>query len=432
MRRLTLLLLWALIWMYGCKDPDIPFPLPVSLNESFDSPAKGSYDPEELELESGPWFFDDVLLGATAQDRFRGLRAARLRESGRMRMEFDIAAARELEFSYASYGDDEPSAWELWQSTNAGRSWRKIAGPEASTNRFQVFRTNLRVEEPVRFELRKLKGAGRLNIDDFRVESGLPALAPGRDDPLALGNPSNATANASDNKNYLMQKAQFALSYNESRGTANWVAWHLSEAWRGPAERQNDFRPDPSLPTGWRRISPGAYTNTGFDRGHMCPSEDRDGSVEDNSATFLMTNILPQSPSNNRVLWKALEAYCRKLSAEGNELYIMAGPLGKGGEGSNGGITQTIDQGNVTVPEAFWKIVLVLPNGDNDLERVTANTRVIAVWVPNDQSASAQDWGEYRTSVKNLERKLGYNFFSLLPRQVEDALEEKTDNGPTK
>ncbi len=47
--------------------------------------------------------------------------------------------------------------------------------------------------------------------------------APGRDNALSLGNPSNA---ATDPDNYLLEKPQYTLSYNCSRGTANWISWH--------------------------------------------------------------------------------------------------------------------------------------------------------------------------------------------------------------
>ncbi len=57
---------------------------------------------------------------------------------------------------------------------------------------------------------------------------------------LALGNPSNATNNTSNADNYLMVNNAYALSYNNGKGTANWVAWRISETDFGAAERQNN------------------------------------------------------------------------------------------------------------------------------------------------------------------------------------------------
>ena len=118
---------------------------------------------------------------------------------------------------------------------------------------------------------------------------------------LRLGNPSGA--NNSDPNNYLMVNPYYALSYNRTRGTANWVSWHVTQADIGDVERANDFRPTPDLPQGFPRITPNDYTGSGFDRGHLCPSKDRSNLPEANSATFLMSNIVPQEPDSNQGVW---------------------------------------------------------------------------------------------------------------------------------
>ncbi|GAB3517159.1 DNA/RNA non-specific endonuclease [Emticicia fontis] len=248
----------------------------------------------------------------------------------------------------------------------------------------------------------------------------------GRDNHLAIGNPSDAAKNEN---NYLMVKTQYALSYNRSRGTANWVAWHLSMAWKGDAARAENFKSDDSLPESWYKVKTSDYVGSGFDRGHLCPSADRDGSVADNEATYLMTNIVPQSPNSNRDTWVALETYCRKLASAGNELYIIAGVLGQGGSGSNGGTTKTLD-GKVVVPESLWKVIVVLPVGDNDIDRINSGTRVIAIKIPNRQSIKS-DWGEYRLSVDDLEDLTGYDFLSNVSNSIQKQLESRVDKGET-
>jgi endonuclease G len=51
-----------------------------------------------------------------------------------------------------------------------------------------------------------------------------------RDNNLALGNPSGATASTSAPTNYLLVKDQYTLFYNRDQGKPNWVSWHLSTA----------------------------------------------------------------------------------------------------------------------------------------------------------------------------------------------------------
>lgn len=247
----------------------------------------------------------------------------------------------------------------------------------------------------------------------------------GRDDNIALGNPSTAGKSP---ENYLVQRTQYSLSYNKTKKTANWVSWHLSSSWKGPAKRCNCFEADKSLPANFPRANASDYRGSGFDKGHLCPSDDRDGSTEDNAATFVMSNIAPQAPNLNRDVWEKLERYSRSLLAEGNELYIIAGAYGTGGEGEKG--TKTRLRGNINVPARFWKVIVVIPEGSNDINRIQENSRIIAVDMPNQQSVNIYTWGHYRTSVDAIEKATGCDLLSALPVTLQNKLEALTDDGP--
>lgn len=82
------------------------------------------------------------------------------------------------------------------------------------------------------------------------------------------------------------------------------------------------------------------------------------------------------------------------------------------------------------MPAYTWKVILILPQGEDNLSRVTVNTRVIAVKMPNTQEVNNFPWTYYRLSVDELERLTGYDFFSLLPKDVQDALESSVDSQP--
>ena len=246
---------------------------------------------------------------------------------------------------------------------------------------------------------------------------------------LTLGNPSGATADIAQPTNYLLSKPQYALSYHRDRGIPNWVSWHLSTEWRGSSARQDDFRPDATLPAGWYQVQASSYTGSGFDRGHNCPSADRTNTVADNSATFLMTNMMPQAPRNNQQTWANLEDYSRTFLSTGNEVYVICGSYGRGCTGTNGYMT-TLNQGRVTVPTRCWKVVVILPVGLDDASRVTASTRVIAIDTPNDNSISTS-WGTYRTSVDAIEAATGLDILSAVPAAIQQTIEARTDNGPT-
>ncbi|MEI7584546.1 DNA/RNA non-specific endonuclease [Runella sp.] len=240
---------------------------------------------------------------------------------------------------------------------------------------------------------------------------------------LALGNPSNAQTNLSSPDNYLIVKPQYALSYNRSKGHANWVSWELSKSWLGSIDRQNDFRPDETLPSSWHKVTPNEYTNSGFDRGHLCPSADRTSTAANNSSTFLMTNMIPQAPELNRESWAFLEEFCRELVGQKHKLFIVAGTYGTGGEGSKGTLSQL--DNTVNVPSRIYKIITILPE-NGTMNDINADTPVIAVDFPNKNSAVQNTgWLRYITTVSAIEKKTGFAFFSNAPTSIQNALQTK-------
>jgi DNA/RNA endonuclease G (NUC1) len=240
------------------------------------------------------------------------------------------------------------------------------------------------------------------------------------EDPLILGNPSGATPDIANENNYLMAKPQYTLSYNRSKATPNWVAWRLDSSWIGSVQRQDDYRPDPALPAGWYQVQDSDYSGSGYDRGHMCPSGDRTNSIPNNSATFLLTNFVPQLAANNQGSWEELESYCRTLASQGNELYIFDGPFGNQG---------TIASGRIVVPQYTWKVVIVIPNGSDDIHRITKGTRAFGVIVPNFGPLDINaPWRNFRVTVNQVENLTGYDFFNLIPKNTQELIERHRDS----
>jgi len=432
-----------------------------SIMETFEAGSKGAYAEADETLGSGSWHFVEGLIGASEQDHKNGLRAARLREKGRLRMNFNSpGGVRAIRISSATYGSDPASTWELWGSVDNGRTFRRIGQP-IRTQGAQLVATTFAggTTGALQLEIRKTDtGKGRLNIDDIVLETGTgtggpvagggttvptPPPAPAkpqnpntavvvsRDDNMALGNPSGATASLSTPNNYLLVKPQFTIGYNNQRGTPIWVSWHLNRAWMGSAPRQDDFRPDPALPGSFYAVSRNSYSGSGFDKGHNCPSADRTTDLDDNSATFLMTNMIPQAANNNQRTWGNLEEWTRAQVQRGQEVYVVMGSYGKGGTGLNG-LKTTIDNGRVTVPARVWKVLVVLPEGTNDLQRIAAGkARILAVDTPNDQSASP-DWSQYRVSIDALEAATGLDLLSALPIEAQTRLQKTVDIGPVR
>ena len=89
----------------------------------------------------------------------------------------------------------------------------------------------------------------------------------------------------------------------------------------------------------------------------------------------------------------------------------------------------TLANGKLTVPSTLWKIIVVLPTGSDDAARISPNTRIIAVNIPNNQSAADKPWRAYITSVDDLENLTGYDFLSKVPIDIQRIIERRIDGG---
>jgi endonuclease G len=394
------------------------------LTEGFEAGGKTAYAAANVSLGTGSWYLDDALTGNTTSDRKTGSWSARVRNTGKIRMNFNVSSAGTVSVQHAKYGSDASSTWELWKSTNSGSTWTKV-GSTVTTSSTSLATASFTVNSAsaIRFEIRKVSGGtNRINFDnisitDYVSSTPTPTATPSSNVNLTMGNPSGATADVGNPTNYLMEKPQFVMSYHRDNGRPNWVSWHLDPSWLGSTPRQDSFRADTSLPVGWYQVQATDYSGSGYDRGHMCPSADRTKTVADNDATFLMSNMIPQAPTNNQQTWANLESYCRTLANSGYELYIISGGYGVSGYIANG---------HVAVPTTTWKVIMVLPQGTSDVSRVTTSTRLIAVSVPNTNSV-VSDWRQYRVSVDSVESLTGYNFFSNVPTSIQSVIESVVD-----
>ncbi len=260
-----------------------------------------------------------------------------------------------------------------------------------------------------------------------------PPVALGDNDPLLPGNPTLAQTSTSFPENYLKDNGFYKMAYSKSRGIPVWVGWHLQNDDIGSTPRQDDFRGDIQLPAGWYEVQTSDYTGSSFDRGHDCPSADRTFTVSSNSSTFLMTNIFPQAPTLNQGPWAGLEDYTRNtLVGTTKEAYIYMGNTGSGGYNANG-LYHTIANGYVTVPAKVWKVILLIPKGNNDLSRIHSDATVLAVNMPNNNSLFTTNgttaWRNYITTINALETDANSAGVPLnLLRDVADSIKSILKN----
>lgn len=143
----------------------------------------------------------------------------------------------------------------------------------------------------------------------------------------------------------------YAVMHSGLTRTPLWGAEHLTRERLGQGKglpRSNSFRPDSRLPVK-ERAELKDYARSGFDRGHVCPSADA-FSLASQDETYLLSNMIPQDPENNRGLHEGVESAVRNEVKRRGELYVVTGTLYSGAD------VQSL-KGRVIVPTGIYKCV---------------------------------------------------------------------------
>ncbi|MEO1378361.1 MAG: DNA/RNA non-specific endonuclease, partial [Cyanobacteria bacterium J06635_10] len=262
--------------------------------------------------------------------------------------------------------------------------------------------------------------------------------------------------------NYLLEKPQYSLSYNNKLKTPNWVSYQLNKSWLAIDNKNRSFTSDPRLPFATQIEEKNIPRESDYQRGHMTSASHRSRNEQDNVATFLMTNILPQPLNKPFDRWTELEKYLvnNLVEVQNKELYIIAG---RGGE-TNTEISKTIKKKKtvVNVPDHIWKVVLVLDKPGQGISDVTKDAIAFGIYLPNtlvpysgsdpkfkDTNGNPLMVGqdpdnEWRTNFKlsvngknvdyglfnidKIEELTKYDFFSNIPTEIQNVIEGRKVN----
>lgn len=213
----------------------------------------------------------------------------------------------------------------------------------------------------------------------------------------------------------VLRQGPFAMAFDGRTRCPRWTLELLDAAAIGtPAERADDFRPDPRIPREFR-ASLDDYRGSGLDRGHLAAAGNY-GDVGAKSATFLLSNMMPQNSALNRGVWRSLETTVRDQAGEpGVSCWVATCPLWIPLEGRDAVVASVIGQGRIAVPTHCGKTTLTLRAGEPPELRA---------WiVPNKDPHDLRQLDRYLVTVDQLETAAGLDFWSGLADDVEDKLE---------
>ena len=211
-------------------------------------------------------------------------------------------------------------------------------------------------------------------------------------------------------KNTPLKRYAYRVWYSDQMRIPLAVAWYLTgNHVSGSFKRKGvAFHPDEEVSN---PVTTFDYMQSGYSRGHMCPSGDNKWSQRAQEESFLMTNICPQNGKLNGGDWNDLEVLCRTWAKRYERVYIVCGPVLRGDSHKTIGRQRSR---RITVPEAFYKVVL--RTGKNPA----------AIGFIYDNNGSSQPMHQAVRSVDEIEQITGLDFFSSLPDDVERRIESKS------
>jgi endonuclease G len=130
----------------------------------------------------------------------------------------------------------------------------------------------------------------------------------------------------------------------------------------------------------------------------MAPSADF-GDPESQDESFLLSNMIPQEPKNNRGIHEGIESAVRKEVKKRGELYVVTGPLFQGGQ------LQAL-KNRVIIPTGVYKCLY-------DPARKEAGCYL-------EQNAPGTDYSS--VSVAEVEKLAGINLFPALTQDVKSSV----------
>lgn len=213
-----------------------------------------------------------------------------------------------------------------------------------------------------------------------------------------------------EGNNQYLCRTEYAVNLNYKTKVPYYVVEHImaNEIGQG-TKRKDDFREDTAVPVKYRATLKD-YANGLYDRGHMAPAGDFTSNPTIMSESFLLTNIMPQTPGNNRGIWNVLEGHVRDWAVKYKELYVITGTI-------YDDKFDTIGNG-VGVPTYIYKIII------NPITQ-----KSIAFKFPN-VKLNPKTIENYIVNIADIETVTGINFEPNLPKsltQFESSKSKLTD-----
>lgn len=231
---------------------------------------------------------------------------------------------------------------------------------------------------------------------------------------------------------YASSERNYSMLYDKSTYTAYWVAYPLVKS-QTTGSRSGNWKQTPGIAVAdqinvWDSSYGVDVDLDYYARGHQIPDADRSGVPAMQAQTYYATNSTPQIQNGfNGGIWNKLEDGVRSAIPASDTLYVVTGAIlrTKGGSEQVTYISPKNDTKQCPVPNYYYKVLLKCRRDGNGT--ITAAS-TIAFWLEHKSySGTGDTWSNYATSVAEVERLTGYDFFVNVPADIAADAEQNAN-----
>lgn len=208
----------------------------------------------------------------------------------------------------------------------------------------------------------------------------------------------------------------YTMYYDKSTYTAYWVAYPLAKGHMGNGRSDK-----------WQR-NPGLAESEQINVWSSSYGVNLGATTSDELVvqTYYATNSTPQIQNKfNGGIWQQLESGVRNITATTDTVYVVTGAILQtaGNHEAITWITPKSDSKRCPVPNYYYKALLKVRR---DASNKVTSAMTIGFWMEH-REYSNDSYTNYATSVAEIERLTGFDFFANLPADIQAAAEQNSN-----
>lgn len=217
----------------------------------------------------------------------------------------------------------------------------------------------------------------------------------------------------------------YSLEWDNNKLATRWVCYQFNPCniVDNNVGRNESWAEDNNLPSG-TRSKQSDYSSSGFSRGHLCMSNDRQVSKAQNQLTFKYSNMAPQYSNHNSGQWQQLENDVQSWAkmSKCDTLYVVKAATIDDvtlNNSTSSGLLNVTCNNRLPVSKYFYMALLAYNKSQDKYY-------AMGIWTYHYNATNQKQSAQYIT-IDELEARTNIDFFCNLPDDIESQVEATLD-----